>query len=324
MAYSRQKVVDLICSWTGLKESNGSYKSIIDIYNSYKGFFPRGIRMQYDWPWCACTWSALAIKLGYTAIMPIEISCPLIIEEAKKMGCWQENDGYVASPGDAVLYDWDDNGIGDNTGVPDHIGTIVETHKDAGYFVVKEGNMNNAVGTRNLLINGRYIRGFITPHYDDNIVAKPDQLPKKALDVVANEVIAGTWGNDPQRTASLSAAGYDPSAVQDRVNDILNKVSTPGLTINSEVTALAYAQCMDRDLAGNYVVSASDGLYCRHDAGTNKPSMCLLPDGKEVTCYGYFSKDSEGAIWLYVSAYYDGIHYVGFCHSDYLIRTKRL
>ena len=32
------------------------------------------------------------------------------------MGCWQENDAYVPSPGDAILYDWQDNGIGDNTG----------------------------------------------------------------------------------------------------------------------------------------------------------------------------------------------------------------
>ena len=41
--------------------------------------------MEYSWPWCACTWSALAIKLGYTDIMPIEISCPELIIAAKKM-----------------------------------------------------------------------------------------------------------------------------------------------------------------------------------------------------------------------------------------------
>lgn len=324
MAYSRQKVVDLMNSWMGLKESNGSYKAIIDIYNSYKGTLPRGIKMLYEWPWCACTWSALAIKLGYTDIMPIEISCPLIINEAKRMGCWQENDGYVAQPGDAVLYDWDDNGIGDNVGEPDHIGTILETHKDAGYFVVGEGNMSNAVGKRNLLINGRYIRGFITPHYDDNIVAKPDQLPKKDLDVVANEVIAGTWGDGDARRTALTAAGYDYDTVQARVNDILNNTSAPGLTINSTAIALAYAQYMDRNLAGTYTVTATDGLYCRHDAGTNKPSLCLLPEGTEATCYGYFSIGNDGAIWLYVSVYYNGIHYVGFCHSDWLVRTKRL
>ena len=79
MAYLRQKVLDLAESWVGKKESDGSFKSIIDIYNTQKTF-PRNVKMQYNWAWCACTWSALAIKLGYTAIMPVEISCYYIIE----------------------------------------------------------------------------------------------------------------------------------------------------------------------------------------------------------------------------------------------------
>ena len=80
MGYSRQKVVDLALSWVGKKESDGSYKSIIDIYNTLPtAQLPRKTKMQYGWAWCACTWSALAVKLGYTAIMPIEISCYYII-----------------------------------------------------------------------------------------------------------------------------------------------------------------------------------------------------------------------------------------------------
>ena len=129
MAKSRQAVVNLVKSWDGKKESNGSHKSIIDLYNDFfeeicSGKFPRGIRMRYDWAWCACTWSALAAALRYESIMPMEISCYYLIEAAKKMGCWQENDAYVPSPGDGILYDWQDNGIGDNTGNPDHVGTV--------------------------------------------------------------------------------------------------------------------------------------------------------------------------------------------------------
>ena len=41
--------------------------------------------------------------------MPVEISCYYLIEAAKKMGCWQENDAYIPNPGDAILYDWQDN-----------------------------------------------------------------------------------------------------------------------------------------------------------------------------------------------------------------------
>lgn len=91
---SRNAVVTLARSWLGKNEADGSYKSIIDIYNSYTGKFPRGIKMAYGWAWCAATWSALAIKLGYTDIMPVEISCYYLIEAAKKMGIWVENAGY--------------------------------------------------------------------------------------------------------------------------------------------------------------------------------------------------------------------------------------
>lgn len=168
--YSRQAVVNLIKSWEGKNEADGSYKSIIDIYNSYSGPFPRGTKMEYSWAWCACTWSALAIKLGYTDIMPIEIGCEELIKNAQKMGCWVEDDAYVADIGDAVLYDWDDNGIGDCTGYADHIGTIIEVHKDAGYYIVMEGNYHDSVAKRKLVINGRYIRGFVTPKYTTNTI----------------------------------------------------------------------------------------------------------------------------------------------------------
>ena len=41
---------------------------------------------------------------------------------------------------------------------------------------------------------------------------------KKTVSQLADEVIAGKWGNDPQRSRDLSAAGYDAEAVQAEVN----------------------------------------------------------------------------------------------------------
>lgn len=215
--YSRSAVVNLINSWIGKNEADGSYKSIIDIYNSYTGKFPRGTKMEYGWAWCACTWSALAIKLGYTAIMPIEISCYYIIERAKEMGVWVEQDSYVPSPGDAVLYDWDDNGAGDNTGAPDHIGTVTEVHKDQGYFLVVEGNYSNSVKQRKLSINGRYIRGFITPKYDATGTITPTTTKKSTSTsgtlntvakwtgkVTADSLNVRTWAGTENKTCSFS------------------------------------------------------------------------------------------------------------------------
>ena len=41
---------------------------------------------------------------------------------------------------------------------------------------------------------------------------------KKTISQLADEVMAGKWGNDPQRSRDLAAAGYDAEAVQDEVN----------------------------------------------------------------------------------------------------------
>lgn len=45
--------------------------------------------------------------------------------------------------------------------------------------------------------------------------------PTKSIDELAQEVIDGKWGNGEERKTRLTEAGYDASAVQKRVNEIL-------------------------------------------------------------------------------------------------------
>ena len=278
MSMTRQKVVDLILSWEGKKESDGSFKSIIDIYNSYKGKLPRGTKMQYDWEWCACTWSALAIKLGYTKIMPIEISCYYLIEAAKKMGCWTEKDSYVAKPGDAVLYDWEDSGKGENTSAPNHIGVIIETNKDDNYFIVMEGNYDQSVKKRKLAINGKYIRGFITPKYD----TETKKTETKKTETKKTE----TKKTETKKTKSIK-----------------------------KVTATATADKFDESLAGTYKTTAN--LYMRNDAGLNNKTLCLIPKGTKVKCYGYYSLAGKTE-WYYIQVTLNNVQYTGFSCATYL------
>lgn len=213
----RSEVVKTINSWIGKKESDGSYMSIINIYNSYGGPFPRGLKMNPSWAWCACTWSAVAIHLDYTDIMPIEISCGELIKAAQKMGCWMEDDSYIPSPGDGILYDWDDNGVGDNIGWPDHIGIVIGVDKAMRTINVVEGNYNDAVKTRVIPINGRYIRGFIVPKYTE------EKKKEKSIKDIAKEVIEGQWGFGDDRKKRLKKAGYDYNKVQKKVNELLKK-----------------------------------------------------------------------------------------------------
>ncbi len=158
----RKKIIDTAAAWLGCKESNGTHKQIIDVYNSHKPL-PMGYKVKYTNAWCTTFVSAVAIKSGLDDIIPLECSCERYITLAQKAGIWVENDAFVPQAGDIILYDWNDNGAGDNKGATDHIGYVVSVSGDT--MKIIEGNMNNAVGYRNLAVNGRYIRGFVTPKY---------------------------------------------------------------------------------------------------------------------------------------------------------------
>ena len=73
---------------------------------------------------------------------------------------------------------------------------------------------------------GRGNDGQSTPPYDDTndwaiggSVAPP--AGGKSNDEVASEVLAGKWGNDPERSQKLSAAGYNAGVIQSIVNSRL-------------------------------------------------------------------------------------------------------
>lgn len=163
MSYLRTKIVDQAKSWIGRKESDGSHKEIIDVYNRHTPL-ARGYKVKYTDAWCATFVSACAIACGYTKIMPTECSCERMIALFKELGCWVENDGYVPSPADVIFYDWDDNGVGDNVGRSDHVGIVEKVSGNV--IVVIEGNYSNSVKRRTLKVNAKNIRGYGVPKFD--------------------------------------------------------------------------------------------------------------------------------------------------------------
>lgn len=56
--------------------------------------------------------------------------------------------------------------------------------------------------------------------YFDSKEEITNNAAKKSIDELAQEVMDGKWGNDPERKKRLADAGYDPKAVQSRVNEI--------------------------------------------------------------------------------------------------------
>jgi len=235
MAKYASKVVTQAQAWIGRKESDGTHKAIIDIYNAHKPL-ARGYKVKYTDAWCATFVSAVAIKLGYTDIIPTECSCTKMIELFKKIGAWNESDSRTPKPGDIVFYDWDDSGKGDNVGSSDHVGIVEKV--SGGKITVIEGNYSNAVKGRTIAVNGKYIRGYGVPKYDAEKAATTTTnsatAAKKDIATIAKEVIAGKWGNGAERKTKLKAAGYDPDAVQKEVNELCKASTTASKkTINA-------------------------------------------------------------------------------------------
>lgn len=146
--------------WLGTKEGSREHRQILAAYNAITPL-PRGYRMGEKDPWCAAFVSAAAVMAGEGAWYPLECSCSRIIEKAKAMGIWVEDDAHIPELGDWVLYDWQASGDGDCTGAPDHVGIV--TGREGETLLVAEGNYDNQVKLRRLRVNDGAIRGYVCP-----------------------------------------------------------------------------------------------------------------------------------------------------------------
>ena len=156
---TRQEVINIA--------QNMTHSNAIKIYNNQK-VLPRGYKMSMSNPWC-CAWaSAVLIKAGVK--INSECSCNELIKLNKDI--WVEDDNFHPQIADLVLYDWQDTGVGDNKGSPEHVGIVYQVKNNS--FSVIERNKNNAVGYRIMQRNGKYIRGFITPEYEEKKYCKGD------------------------------------------------------------------------------------------------------------------------------------------------------
>ena len=159
----RKLVVDTIAAGVGSVRGDASHRGILDTYNSHKPL-PRGYAVQVGDHYCAATVSAAWIRAGVDSVAVLECSCTRMMELAKAKDIWVEDDAFVPKPGDAVIYDWQDDGKGDNKGVPDHVG-IVERVTGNSMTIIEGNRPVGHVARHTLAVNGRYIRGFICPNY---------------------------------------------------------------------------------------------------------------------------------------------------------------
>lgn len=146
----------------GRNEADGSHLAILDIYNSHQPL-ANGYLVQPTDSWCAAFVSSVSIRCGLTEILPTECGCERQIGLFQQLGRWEERDDAIPLPGDVIYYDWQDKGLGDCTGWSDHVGLVVGVKWP--FVKVIEGNRDDQVAYRVILLNGPHIRGYGKPDY---------------------------------------------------------------------------------------------------------------------------------------------------------------
>ena len=117
----------------------------------------------------------------------------------------------------------------------------------------------------------------------------PRKPATKPISTIAQEVIAGKWGNEPNRSNKLRTAGYDPKAVQAEVNKQLKPSAKPAPA--KPATSGWIKQ------NGTFTVTTPSGIIMRSGAASVKsPRLAILPKGSVVKydafCY------AGGYVWI--------------------------
>lgn len=258
-----KELITRAASQIGVKESpSGSNK--VKYWDWYKQ--KTGVNLQGN-PWCAAfvTWC-----MGETGLWSVTKDegrfryCPSLVNWAKQNGKWHDR-SEIAQAGWIVLFA--------NKGTACHVG-IVEKRNDASSIQTIEGNTsvtsndNGGAVMRRTRTYGTvgsswYILGFVSPDFSSSAPSKPSSTVKSVTDALVNEVIDGKWGNDPERSQRLKAAGYDPEAVRKAVTAKLKGSST-----SSKPAATPKPSPVDTGLrTGTYQITAS-ALFVRTGPST--------------------------------------------------------
>ena len=161
----RRQTVETAQGWLGKKEADGSHAEIIDLYNAHEPL-AMGYTVQYGDSWCSTFVSAVAIRSGLTDIIPTECGCERHIGLFQEIGRWEEDDAYIPAPGDLIFYDWNQENWGESTGWSDHVGIVVGIKWP--FVKVIEGNYDDQVKERVILLGDKTIRGFGLPNYAEH------------------------------------------------------------------------------------------------------------------------------------------------------------
>lgn len=174
--------------------------------------------------------------------------CKLVADVAKRNGlgtlvkgqnlCWHSMFASTTCPGDYLRGKMDELArranelMGSATPAP-----APSTGKSLDQIAneVIAGQWGNGNDRRNRLQSAGYNYDEVQALVNQKLGMGGSAPATKSLDTIANEVIAGQWGNGDDRRNRLQSAGYDYNAVQALVNQKLGMGSAPAGKSNEQI-----------------------------------------------------------------------------------------
>lgn len=324
-----EDILNVMRGWIGKSRPAGTHRDIIDLYNSHKPL-AMGYAVTYSDDYCDTTVSAAFIKCNAVDLIGgTQCGVERHINIFKNKGIWQEDGSVKPQPGWIITYNWDD-GTQPNDGWADHIGIVQSVNGNI--ITTIEGNINGGVvGRTTLQVANGFIRGYAIPKYaaagsssskPSTPVTTPTPQSKKNITQIAKEVIQGIngWGNGDERVTKLAAAGYNPTQVQNKINELLgysianNKEND---LIATSPNRFTYSKGVTPNRVPYFVAQVTaDSLYVRSWAGTEYSPIKSWP------ILGYSNlvdvcdsiQDKNGETWYYIRI--DGRIY-GFSKAEF-------
>lgn len=354
----RSKVANYMVPYIGISMGSSKHLEILKVFND-SGLCTRYKMTKYD-AYCATAASAsfiangLAGKQGSGSLFEcVECGCSRMINYAKTQGIWVEADDHTPKVGDLIMYVWSDSGYGENTSAPDHVGVVKSVSGNT--FKVIEGNMSGGtVGYRTMTVNGRYIRGFITPNYakfatgsvtENTTPVAPTPAPTPAAPsgstssggginktckfkgtITGNGVNVRTWAgteNKSLRTLNKGTVVEVCDIIDDKDGDdwyYIKESNKYGFVsadyVAKEEESITTSKGINKTCKFKGVVVA-DELNVRTWAGTEYNAIRALKEGTVVEVCDEIS-DKQGKPWYYVKE----SNKYGFVSAEYISKQS--
>ena len=192
--------------------------------------------------WCAYSVSSIMKDCGFIGKYQGGIygyASDAAREDSGKLGIWFKKGEKTPQPGDYIMFRYSSfiNPIDKYSA--SHVGIVEAVNGNT--LTTLEGNVDgygdNWAATSSFKRKTRYLSSsdvysFYRPNWKNetassgtaagvskDTASKP--AVKKSVDVIAREVIAGKWGAGEERKKKLTAAGYNYSIVQAKVNELM-------------------------------------------------------------------------------------------------------